>query len=243
MKNASRILLACFALLVAGIACAQSAKPTRILFIGNSLTYTTDIPKRLETLANAMGRPTHAESAAFPSYSLEDHWRDGRAMAAIEKGGWDIVVLQQGSSLLARDELIDYAKRFSGPIRRIGAKPALYMVWPLQDRKSEFAGVIESYRAAASAVDGILLPVGEAWLRAFSKQPKARLYSDQIHPSSIGSDLAVLTIYLSIFPAGPQEFTEEYMQKIAKVLEMPREQVDLFFDVATRAIDEPLKFK
>ena len=214
---------------------------TRVLFIGNSLTYTTDIPERVAKVADATGRKAVIETVAIASFSLEDHWTDGRALAAIRKG-WDVVVLQQGTSADAdgREQLIEYAKRFAKPIREAGAKPALYMVWPLKERPKEFAAAIASYRAAAKAIDAILIPAGEAWLRALSKEPRLRLYSDSIHPSSYGSDLCVLSIYFSLFPAGAQEFDEAYVARIAKTLEIPADRRDFFFDVVTRAIDEPL---
>jgi hypothetical protein len=247
-----RAFLAGLFLFLASLACAQPAavsqgapaRPLRVLFIGNSLTFWTDIPGRVAKLAKAMGKGAVIESVAFPSYSLEDHWNDGRAGAALKKG-WDLVVLQQGTSAHdeGRAQLLEYTKKFATLIRESGAKPALYMVWPLSDRPRDFPPAIESYRLAAKSVDGLLIPVGEAWLRAVTKDRKVRLYSDAIHPSSLGSDLCVLTIYLSIFPAGPHEFDEAYVAKIAKVLEMQESRRDLFFDSATLAIDEPLTFK
>jgi hypothetical protein len=219
-------------------------KPLRVLFIGNSLTFWTDIPKRVAAVAAATGRKSRIEMVAFPSFSLEDHWRDGRALEAIKKG-WDVVVLQQGTSATdeGRKELIDDARRFAKPIRDAGAKPALYQVWPLADRPKEFPAVIESYRQAAKEVDGLLIPAGEAWLRALNKDPRLKLYGDGIHPSSFGSDIASLTIYLSLFPAGPQEFDEAFVAKIARALEIPADRRDLFFDAATLAIDSPLVIK
>ena len=221
-----------------------ASKTLRVLFVGNSLTFATDIPGRVAKVAEATGRKAVIESVAFPAFSLEDHWFDGRALAAIRKG-WDVVVLQQGTSAHAegREQLIEFAKRFAGPIRAAGARPALYMVWPLVSRPREFPTVIASYREAARSVDAILLPVGEAWLRALSKEPRLKLYGDDIHPSSFGSDIAVITIYLALFPAGPQEFDEAFLAKIARVLEIPADRRNFFFDVATRAIDEPLEIK
>jgi hypothetical protein len=223
---------------------APSGKPQRILFVGDSLTSATDIPARLEKLANAMAKNVTADSVTFNGYTLEDHWRDGRAVAAIRKG-WDIVVLQQATSshTNSREELIEYARRFDREIRAAGAKPALYMVWPASDRPKDFPAVIESCRAAARATDSVLLPAGEAWLRVLSKDRRARLYRDSIHPSSLGSDLTVLTIYLALFPAGPTEFDERYVAKIAEVLGIDASRRDLYFDAATRAIDEPMSLK
>ena len=153
---------------------APGSKALRVLFIGNSLTYTGDIPGRVAKLAAAMGRKAEVESVAYPSFSLEDHWLDGRALAAIRKG-WDVVVLQQGPSSQAdgRASLADYAMRFAKPIREAGAKPALYMVWPPSDRLRDFGGTISAYREAAKGTDGILAPVGEAWLRALSVDKRA----------------------------------------------------------------------
>ena len=240
-----RAFLACL-LAFATSAAAQvpDAKALRVLFIGNSLTYTGDIPGRLAKLATAMGRKATLEAIAFPDFSLEDHWRDGRALAAIRKG-WDVVVLQQGPSSQAdsRAQLVDYAKRFAKPIREAGARPALYMVWPSVDRMRDFPAAIGAYREAATAVEAILLPVGEAWLRALSVEKRLRLYSDTIHPASLGGDLAVLTMYLTLFPAGPQEFDEAFVARAARSLEIPAERRDLLFDAATRAIDEPMALK
>jgi hypothetical protein len=243
-----RLTAAC--LLIAAASLASAAEPDappaprRVLFIGNSLTFTGEIPQRVAKLAAAMGRKTTVESVAFPDYSLEDHWRDGRALAAIRKG-WDVVVLQQGSSMQSdsRAQLVEYAKRFAKPIREAGAKPALFMVWPPSDRLRDFDATIGAYREAASAVEGILIPAGEAWLRALSVDKRIRLYSDAIHPASLGGDLAVLTIYLTLFPAGPQEFDEAFVARVARELDLPAERRDPLFDAATRAIDEPMVLK
>jgi len=242
-RNSLR-LLASAALLLLGLAAGAQPtgqKPTRVLFIGNGLTASTDVPGRLAKLAAAMGRSAIVESVTADDHGLEDHWRDGRAAAAIRKG-WDVVVLQQGSSMDAqsRAQLVDYSRRFAEPIRAAGARPALFMVWPPAERMRDFAEVIKSYRAAASAVDGILLPAGEAWLRAISADRRIRLYTGSVSPSTLGSDLAVLTIYLSLFPAGHQEFDEAFVAKAARALGLPGDRRDLVFDAATRAIDEPM---
>jgi hypothetical protein len=234
-------------LLVAAASHAQlpgTTKPLRVLFIGNSLTYWSDIPKRVADVAAVTGRKLQYETYAYPSFSLADHWNDGRALAALKKG-WDIVVLQQGTSAheQGRQELIEYAKRFAKPIRDAGAKPALYQVWPLADRPKDFPDTLQSYRMAAKEIDALLIPAGEAWVRVLTKDPRIKLYSDGIHPSSFGSDLATLTIYLSLFPAGPQEFDDAFVNKVARVLEIPEARRDLFFDAATLAIDSPLAIK
>jgi hypothetical protein len=231
-------------LFLCGSALAADTRPTRILFIGNSLTSTGDIPGQVEKLAHATGRAVMVETVAQPNFSLADHRQDGRALSGIAKG-WDVVVLQQGTSAQpsSRAELIAEAKRFSVEIRKAGARPALYMVWPMRDRPFDFPATIASWRQAAAATDGLLLPVGEAWLRVLSKDRETRLYSDGLHPSALGSALAAMTIFLAIFPAGPEEFTEDYARRLGKALDLPRETADRFLDAATRSIDEPMAIK
>jgi len=82
--------------LAASIVAAQSppdAKKARVLFIGNTITSAMELPERVAKAAAATGRTVTVDSVAIDGYSLEDHWRQGDALAAIKRG-WDIVVLQ-----------------------------------------------------------------------------------------------------------------------------------------------------
>lgn len=179
----------------------QPEPPYRVLFIGNSLTYSNDLPAMVCALARAAGRPAVCGSVAKPDYSLEDHWKDREARRAIARG-WDLVVLQQGPSALpeSRVLLVEFARRFDEEIRKTGARTALYMVWPSRARRADFDRVSESYAIAATAVGGLLLPVGDAWQSAWAIDPSLSLYGpDGLHPSSTGTHLASLAIYRGIF--------------------------------------------
>ena len=173
------------------------AAAIRILFIGNSLTATNDLPALVEAMARAVGVEVRCTAVARPNFSLEDHWNDGEARRAISEGGWSYVVLQQGPSALpeSRESLEEYARRFEGEIRRARARPALFMVWPSSERRGDFDGVSRSYAGAAALVGGELLPVGDAWRAAWRREPALGLYgSDGFHPSRLGSSLAAMVI-------------------------------------------------
>ncbi len=86
-------------LVLALLAVTQPAVPTRILFIGNSLTYSNDLPAMVCAMARAASRNAVCESVTKPDYSLEDHWQERDARRAVARG-WDFVVLQQGPSAL-----------------------------------------------------------------------------------------------------------------------------------------------
>ena len=179
--------------------------PTRILFIGNSLTYANDLPAMVCGLARSAGRQVTCDSVAKPDYGLEEHWNDREARQAIARG-WDVVVLQQGPSALpeSRRLLIHYTRRFDAEIKKAGARTALFMVWPSLARRGDFPGVSQSYAAAATDVKGLLLPAGHAWRAAWASDSKLPLYGpDGFHPSSMGTYLSALVIYEQIFAASP----------------------------------------
>ncbi|MGH9219228.1 MAG: SGNH/GDSL hydrolase family protein [Vicinamibacterales bacterium] len=196
-------------LLLAAALLVTQPNPTRLLFIGNSLTYANELPAMVCALARSAGRQAICESVAKPDYGLEEHWSDGEARRAIARG-WDIVVLQQGPSALpeSRRLLIAYTRRFDAEIKKAGARTALYMVWPSRTRRGDFPAVSQSYAAAAQDVKGLLLPAGDAWRAAWATDAGLALYGpDGFHPSPIGTYVAALVIYEQIFesppPAGP----------------------------------------
>ena len=210
-----------FAATVAGPLTAESAT-LRILFIGNSLTAANNLPDMVESLSVRQGNQTVDTTAVTANnFSLEDHWNQGNARAAIAKGGWSVVVLQQGPSALPESRVLlrDYVKRFAAEARKTGARTALYMVWPSKARTRDFDDVSESYTLAARDVDGILLPAGDAWREAWRRDPSLALYADDgFHPSPLGSYVAALTVWrgLSAQPAlglpGPRDVAADTLR-------------------------------
>jgi hypothetical protein len=173
----------------------------RVLFIGNSLTYTNDLPAMVQTIAEAAGRTMAFGMAAAPNVSLEDHWRAGveRTILSAEA---DVVVMQQGPSSLPQNQeyLRVWTETLAPTIRTAGGVPALYMVWPEVTRTEAFGAVYQSYLGAATAVDGLFMPAGLAWVHAWNQVPDLQLYgSDGFHPSLLGSAVAALTIYRVLF--------------------------------------------
>lgn len=167
-----------------------------VLFLGNSLTYTNNLPAMLDRLLEeGLGEEVYVESVSLANWGLPDHWAGrGREVVGL---GWDVVVLQQGPSATeGRPYLLEYADVFAVEIRAAGGTPALYMVWPSKARFFDFDGVFDSYRTAAENVDGYFFPAGEAWRVAWETDPDLRLYGpDQFHPSALGTYLAALVMY------------------------------------------------
>ena len=179
---------------------------TRVLFIGNSLTYVNDVPGILQALADSASPEKLAvASRTLPNYALIDHWVDGVAPREIAKGGWAWVVMQQGWTPpgIYRDTLRLAARNFGAEITKIGAKAAMYQTWPPVDRPNQFAGSIESYELAATDIGGEVFPVARAWLAVWERDRDIQLYSDGLHASAAGSYLAAIVMYACIFDRSP----------------------------------------
>jgi hypothetical protein len=149
-----------------------------------------------------------------------------------------VVVLQQGpsASTEGRASLLEYARRFAEEIRRAGAKPALYMVWPATQRKGDFDGVAESYRQAAEETKGWLFPAGEAWRAAWRRNPKLALYSsDGLHPTVAGTYLAALIIYEQLYKQTPVGLPASFKLRGGAKIEIPSEQARLLQEAAAEA--------
>lgn len=180
----------------------------KVVFVGNSLTYTHDLPAVFEALAAGAGLDASALGIARPDWSLEEHWRSGTA-GEIRARRPDLVVLQQGPSTLSssREHLLAWGDSMTRAVREAGAVPAYLMVWPPDDPRFSFGAVLASYRAAAEAHGAMFAPAGVAWLEAWKDDRALRLWGpDGFHPSPEGTVLAALALlHLLCGDPGPIE--------------------------------------
>jgi hypothetical protein len=216
----------------------KPADGQRVLFIGNSLTYANQLPLIVEALAKAGGDRLETSSVTFGGFNLEDQWNQGSALRELGKGGWTVVVLQQGPSSLPenRADLRLWTKRWAQRIRKAGARPALYMVWPDKTRLAFFDAVSQSYALAASDVRGMLFPAGEAWRAAWRRDPNAPLYGpDDFHPSAAGSYAAALSIYGMLFQRPLKGLPAKLTLRDGSEIDVPPALATLLQEAATEA--------
>ncbi len=170
-----------------------------VLFIGNSLTYTNDLPNTVSQIAALAGDTIRTRAVALPDYALIDHVKGGSDAVAVIKGErWNFVVLQQGPSAqqLGRDTLVLATQLFDPFIKAAGATSAQFMTWPASNRLTAFDSVLTSSQIAAQAVGGVVFPAGKAWTIAWAADKTLALYGpDGYHPSELGTFLSALVIY------------------------------------------------
>jgi hypothetical protein len=215
-----------------------SAPGLRVLFLGSSLTYNNDMPLLVQAFAREVGQSLDAVTVAKGGFSFEDHCKRGAALSTLRKGPWNFVVMQQGPSTLtaSRRNMREWARRLAEPIRQAGARPALYMVWPAEDRLSYFDEVRTSYQLTAEDVDGMLIPAGEAWRAAWKRDPNVPLYRrDREHPSPTGSFLVALSIFGMLFSRSPVGLPASVRLSNGSVAQVPPPLAKLLQDSAEEA--------
>ena len=170
-----------------------------VLFVGNSLTYTNDLPATVAAIAESAGDTIRYRTEAGPNLALIDHLNGAtNATAAISAEAWDLVILQQGPTPagICRDSLVLWTTMFDPLVRASGGTTALLMPWTYQTEMGSLDEVRISFEEAASAVGGVFIPVGEAWRIARVADPTLALWgADGFHPGGTGTFLAALVVY------------------------------------------------
>ena len=137
----------------------------RLLFVGNSLTYTNNLPKLVRQEAADRGIVVHTRALAKPNYAIVDHWAEGDVQDEIRTGQYDVVIIQQGPSSQSDGlhMLIHGGRDYADLAAAHGAHLAYFIVWPARQYYFTYDGVIANYTAGAEANNAILLPVGRVW--------------------------------------------------------------------------------
>ena len=246
-QHLKRCLAVCAGLLFSFwlISCGKPApelKKVRVLFIGNSLTYTNDLPGLTAELARSRGIELEHDMYAPGGYTLSQHSRDPVLLEKINKGGWDYVVLQEQSEMpaypWAPTEVFPYARTLSRIIRDADPRAQVVFFMTMARKFGEQRDVRnfpdiatyegmqrklnDSYTGMALENQGILVPVGRVWENVRARNPALNLYGDDVHPNLAGTYLAACAFYAVLFKDSPaglphpgplDDETAAYLQK------------------------------
>lgn len=167
------------------------ARVVRVLFIGNSYTYVNELPALVAQLLAPRGIRLEHESVTPGGATLEKQWKDGKALAAIQNGKWDFVVLQEQSMrpFRNREAMFSAAKSLHAEIAKAGAKTLLYETWAAKAVPDEQSKLTDAYDTLGRELGATVVPAGEAWKRGIAAGLELH-GSDGRHPSRLGSYLA-----------------------------------------------------
>lgn len=205
-------------LVLTGVMVAQTS---RVLFIGNSYTYSNDLPNMVRQLALSMGDTLETQMVAPGGFTFEGHSSNSATLAAIDQGNWDHVVLQEQSQRPAfspgqvAQQVLPFAAQLVDRIRMNSpcAEPLFLMTWGRENGDQQNCAVYppvctyegmqqrlwESYVLMAQQNDAHCAPAGSVWRSYRAAHPDAALYTDGSHPNVLGSFIAATTLYTSIF--------------------------------------------
>lgn len=180
-----------------------TANAQKILFVGNSLTYSNNLSKILEQIAKKSGESINTKSLCFPNYAIIDHLNEGKLQQVLTKEKFDYLVVQQGPSSQEEGKkmLINDGKKLKKLCEKHQVKMVYFMVWTSKKWYHTFNLVIKNHEVAAQKNEALLFPVGKIWKAYNESKGKESLYdSDGFHPSKTGSFLAALTMFHELYP-------------------------------------------
>ncbi len=183
----------------------------RILFIGNSLTYTCDVPGIITNMARSEGIPIYVESITTTQYIDEDEvlYRD-----YLNKKKYSHVVLQEQSygTYLYYSRFESAVRLFTTLAEEKGIEVILYQTWVYdliyyngdKDRQTSVKDIIiNSYLNMASILDLKVARAGEAFWEWGIRYPDITLYRDINHQNPIGAYLSACVHFATLFNISP----------------------------------------
>ncbi len=225
MKKITLTFLVCLVFIISSVtvyAAEKTAeKPIRVFFIGNSLTYSYDVPRQFAEFAKQAGHNVEYDFYAPGGSSFQDHAKNPLITQLLKGQNWDYVVLQEHSQrpgwaphqvkqevILSADILVQTIKAanknsqvvyYETMARKYGDPRNVHNVPELATYEGMQARVNGTYHFLAKRHDAILAPVGEVWAQMRKKYPQIELYSDDVHQNKMGAYLSGCTIFAAIF--------------------------------------------
>jgi len=190
---------------------------TKVLFIGNSITYFNDMPQTFEAIANSKHDTTQVTVHAPGGTGFIHHADNPAVYDLFRQGKWDFVVLQPGSnespgysepiaSTLQRARKMKDSILFYNPCAKIVYYEISYGVWGSSASQliqyNETMDLIRSnLTQLADSTEQFFAPAGEAIRASWNDDQTNMLWgaTGDIHPNNKGSYIIACSFYASIF--------------------------------------------
>lgn len=195
----------------------QAQDTTRVLFIGNSITYFNNMPQTFEAIANSKGDTTEVTVYAPGGTGFINHVTDPNVFVHFREGDWDYIVLQPGSNespgyshpidqTLSRARVLQDSIYKYNPCVKILFYQISYGVWgssttDLTTYNNTMSLIRSNLTYLADSTETFFAPVGEAFHTAWNQNQNDLLWGGfgDIHPNAEGSYIAACVFYATIF--------------------------------------------
>lgn len=242
-------------------------KSPRILFIGNSFTYSNDFPDMVKKMAEQAGYKPRIETIAQGGYTLawyadRKNTYGAQVYRKLTKKKWDYVVLQERSysSVTEIKSMKKSLNKLIPYVRAAGAQPVLLMTWAPKEghmdyKQGHYKGmsrrqcqkkIARTYKKLGKRKSALVSPAGLAFWRYSQSDTGVDLYSlDGKHPSRAGSYLSACVFYATVFQQSPvglkdgilKESIALGLQKIAGKVVLGTDAVSLPHEVSTKKLE------
>lgn len=197
--------------------CSVNAQPvdsTRVLFIGNSITYFNDMPQLFRSISLSHGKPVSVDMYAPGGTGFVNHVVDPNVYDRF-RNEWDVVVLQPGSGESAGASwsvdttihrgrvLLDSIYMYS-PCAKVFLYEIPYGVPSANEYATYFSvqsRIRDSITKLSDSMHIPFLPAGECTRAYYSMHQNLLLHGgfNDIHPNLNGSYLVAASFYCGIF--------------------------------------------
>ena len=237
----TRLWIGCWIALALWPAAVRAGdEPLRVVFVGNSYTYTNDLPMLFRALVHSQNPARDVQTEAFvtPGGYLNERWREGVVQRYLKANPVDVLVLQEAggwlrcadhpslrSSFACTDSLRTH-KRYAEFAARLGIRTIILGTWGADVH--EQSSISRVTRRLSKAIDALPADVGDAILVLRQLEPDTKWFTDRIlHPSPEVSMLAAITLYARIEGWLPEARAVTLQQPLISVAARPDAQVPL----------------
>lgn len=182
-----------------------------ILFIGNSMTYYNTLCSVVEGLANHYGHKVKCTAATNGGYTLIRNAKADNVITAIQKGGYDKVIIQDIVGSFDADNHMEGVQTITKMIKQYSpdAKIYSYEPWPTKDsilgENSKLPYFTYYYIKAAKKYCNGVAPAGEAFYDMYKTEGKDYYCTDGKHPMPLGTFVSATSVFYTIFPEEAQK--------------------------------------
>lgn len=203
-----------FILSIAGSLFA-SGSSENILFMGNSLFYSFDMPGYVSDITTSMHKNVSIDQITHSNASILSHLQNINTVEFMQSKEWDHVICNENNYILVsddryREELIPgwnkLAEVFSGRESSVhvminwGFKKGILAYEDLNSYEKMQSNQIDVIEKSTRERGFSAIPVGLAWKQFRQEYPQVELYcADGIHPSEAGAYLGACVIYSFLF--------------------------------------------